>query len=589
MLVIMPSALNLPQANPSTVLEYAPVPPEDEDPPPQQEGSLSSLTLGQSKTLETGSKIPDVTEGLGNGDRPITKNCVGSPPRQTEDPNAPPCVPFFEGENGGETWQGVSKDEINVLFYASTYLSVPDPGEDSPPEDSPAAGTYCDVDAKPESNPDCLDQAATIRDHSAVRGVRSLSKYFNSRFQTYGRHVHFYVYYSSSSATPASRRADANDNWETIKPLAVIDYAFFGGYNDVYADAMARRKIAVFSNFSALANAIYKENAPYLWTFWPDVEHWADQYTSYLCQKIIPFETVKHAGGSVQNGIKRKYGFLSTNDPGYPGLQLFAKLVKEKVRKGCSGHRVDIAGEWYFPNAQYTQDTDPAAVQAARGNVAEMVAANVTTVLWLGGQEAEHGKAMNDQRYYPEIVIAGDLLNDFGLPAQGQNQEAFRHAWMVTNRLREDRVEDVPCKNAYKEADPAAARDDLQFGCGIYRAFFMLFRSIQVAGPFLAPDAIDQGNHAVPRIASKDPYTAACFFDPGDFSCVKDSHESWWDPDAPDPDGDPGQSGCWRMISGGKRYLPGTWEGDDTQVFKSKSDICNNADGDFYGNLTGGL
>ena len=54
MLVIMPSALNLPQSNPTTVLEYAPVPPEDEDEPPPQEGSLSSLSLGTSDTIETG-------------------------------------------------------------------------------------------------------------------------------------------------------------------------------------------------------------------------------------------------------------------------------------------------------------------------------------------------------------------------------------------------------------------------------------------------------------------------------------------------------------------------------------------------------
>jgi hypothetical protein len=590
MLAIMPSALNLPQANPSTVLEYAPVPPEDEDPPPQSEGSLSSLSLGSSNTVETGIKPPDPDLGTAKGERPITKNCVGDPPRQTEDPNSPPCVPFYEGDNGGETWQGVTGDEIRVIFYTSDSLSVPDPGEEDPPEESPAAGTYCDIDDPPDSNPECLDQVGGIRDHNQVREVRALSTFFNKRFQSYGRHIHFYVYYSSGAATPASRRSDAHGNWETIQPFAVIDYAFFGGYNEVYADAMARRKVLVFSNFSGLANSIYKANAPYLWTFWPDVEHWAEQYTSYLCQKVIPFDTVKHAGGTVENGQPRRYGFLSTNDEGYPGLQRFASLVKANIRRGCpGGHRANVVGEWYFPNAQYSVDNDPAALQAARQNVAEMQTSGVTTVLWAGGQEVAHGSEMNTSQYFPEIIMAGDLINDFGYPAQHQDQNAFEHAWLMTNRLREDRAQDVPCVNAYREADPGASRDDVSAACGIYRSFHMVFRSIQVAGPFLTPDAVDQGNHAVPKLASLDPYTAACFFDPGDYSCVKDAHESWYDPSAPDPDGDPGERGCWRIVDGGKRYLAGTWEGDDTDVFKDSSDPCNNGQGEPFQNATGGL
>src|SRR5437762_10309120 len=48
--IILPSSLNLPQSNPTTVLEYAPVPPQDKNPPPLQ-GNLSSLGLGTSHTL----------------------------------------------------------------------------------------------------------------------------------------------------------------------------------------------------------------------------------------------------------------------------------------------------------------------------------------------------------------------------------------------------------------------------------------------------------------------------------------------------------------------------------------------------------
>src|SRR5205807_1613108 len=54
---------------------------------------------------------------------PSTKGCVGKPPRQTEDPLAPPCVASFSGDNFGATYQGVSKDEISVLFYFDGFIN----------------------------------------------------------------------------------------------------------------------------------------------------------------------------------------------------------------------------------------------------------------------------------------------------------------------------------------------------------------------------------------------------------------------------------------------------------------------------------
>src|SRR5437763_1340917 len=54
--LVLPSSLNLPQSNPSTVLEFAPVPPQDKNPPPVT-GNLSSLGLGSSRTLAQGATI----------------------------------------------------------------------------------------------------------------------------------------------------------------------------------------------------------------------------------------------------------------------------------------------------------------------------------------------------------------------------------------------------------------------------------------------------------------------------------------------------------------------------------------------------
>src|SRR5687767_12663723 len=118
-LAVLPSSLNLPQSNPTQTLEFAPVPPEDDDAPPSVTGNLSSLGLGSSAS--TGSAPGDgglapPAEGVSAvGRSPSTKRCVGRPPRQTEDPLSPPCVAHFSGDNFGATYQGVTANEITVL------------------------------------------------------------------------------------------------------------------------------------------------------------------------------------------------------------------------------------------------------------------------------------------------------------------------------------------------------------------------------------------------------------------------------------------------------------------------------------------
>ena len=200
----------------------------------------------------------------------------------------------------------------------------------------------------------------------------------------------------------------------------------------------------------------------------------------------------------------------------------------------------------------------------------------MTTILWLGGYDVQHSLAAKNAGYYPEWFLAGDLVNDTIDNARAQQQDVWRHTWMITNLLREDQTAAVPARQAYREADPNGRVDDEDEATTRYRAFFTLFKAIQVAGPHLSPATVDQGHHAIPKSTSTNPYVAACFYDANDYTCVKDAHESWWDPDAPDPYGT-NSKGCYRMVRGGKRYLTGTWEGNDRDVFANRNDICNTA------------
>src|SRR5688572_14435380 len=95
-IAVLPSALNLPQSNPSTTLEFAPVPPEDDSPPPPPGSNLGALGLGSSSGVTDGGAPggndtpgPDEVPPLdlppagdppgGLGKSPSTKRCVGNP------------------------------------------------------------------------------------------------------------------------------------------------------------------------------------------------------------------------------------------------------------------------------------------------------------------------------------------------------------------------------------------------------------------------------------------------------------------------------------------------------------------------------
>lgn len=563
-LAILPSVLNLPQANPRTVLEYAPIPPEDEDSPSSDTG-LSSLGLGSTGGSGLGS-LQDQTGPVtsrASAERPSRKRCVGTPARQTEDPMSPPCVPYFEGDNGGATYLGVTKDEITVLAYVD-YGSYGG-------ELAPSGGTYCDLDA-PEDEA-CPGEE---QDHILVRVYRLLARYFNERFQTYGRHVHMWMYVSPSG-DPQGRLADAVDNYKTLKPFAVLDDATFGGNNAAYDRAMNRQGTLIFSSQTGQIGADMRAQAPLQWSFWPDVEHQSDLYATYVCQKVLPYQ-VSHSGNT--NQIPRKFGIMRTKDADATSLQYFAQQVKPKL-SACGVDYIEDGGpgeentgqhrEVLFPCANFVVCTAGDQSYAAT-NVAQLVDWGVTTVLWLGGAEGKTTHAADAARYYPEWIVMGDGFMDNLANASKQHPNEWAHAWVVSYVVRDDGYRSHPGYQACREADPEAPHNDCIFATDPYRGMFMMFQGIQVSGPYLTPEAVDTGFHAIPAIRSTNPYQAAFYFDANDFSGVKDAFEAWWDTDSPPPGSN--SPGCYKMVRSGKRFPAGLWEGGD-DVFANQSDPCN--------------
>lgn len=489
---------------------------------------------------------------------------------------APPCVPFFEGNNFGSTWPGVTKDEIRVVLWSgygnggttgqtNTHCTTISPTATC--TEGPRPRQLCDLDKPPNTDPNCFI-AGRNDDFWLTKIIRALGRHFDRRYQTYDRHVHFYIWFTNSS-NAQTQRAEAADVYERLQPFASI------GFNNHWTDAMAGRKVSSFGGGSGgfQDSSLFTKNAPYLWGWGPDIQHWVRSYADYVCTKL-PGTTVSHADGTDIDGKPlmgqpRRYAFMHTTDASEPQLHRFRDLVRPMLAD-CG---ITPTTEVTFPFANYIVTSG--GEDEARLNVAEMRQKRINTILWFGGLENQTGKFAAQEEWFPEIVFAGDGGDIDGVAGgQSQDQIWWGNAYGITEALyRGASLEEDPGFQACKEGDPEVTRDECQHASDNYfRNIFMLFKAIQAAGPRLSPRTIDRGMHSLPSIRSTSPWLASCFFEPGDYTCVKDRVEEWWDPDADNPFHS--APGCQRLSLGGERFLPGNWPREDTAM-KNESDPCS--------------
>jgi hypothetical protein len=570
-LAVLPSSLNLPQSNPATTLEYAPVPPSDENPPPPS-GNLSSLGLAGSSSLEGPGADGDLGGGLdqllNNRGKPGFKRCVGKPPRQTEDPLSPPCVADFTGNNFGATWQGVSGEEVRVLFYVQGFTqyvnTCRDPNQVTPDRQ------YFDLLSEEQPG-----------EHCYVRALRRWQQYFNERYQTYRRFVHFYVYFSGSGESAEERRADAADNYNKIKPFAVMSVGDGQTFVEEYLEYMAKRRVLNFGAFTFRSEEFYNAFPRFVWGYPPSLEQGARLFAGYVCLKISG-QPVDFSNNPTDIGKPRVYGLWSTKDKEHPELIQTAGIVKDELAK-CPTP-VTFATSGQFPEAGFAKSAHTTN-QAAAAAAADFQQKGVTTVIWPGGLETNFSAAANAIGYRPEILVMGDGDVETATSAFFQDQNTWDHSRVVSFQPAVSDIRTSVCYTAYREVDPEGDDVEIQSNaCPLYPQIRQLFTGIQVAGPKLSPTSIDQGFHAIPRVASPSPEIPSCYYEPGDYTCVKDANVQYWDRTGSAGTTGAGQ-GCYRLPEAGLRHFRDTWPaGNATAQDRPGQDPCNTYDGSYLVN-----
>ena len=512
--LLLPSGLTLPNRGPSTLAEYAPVPGQGKGVSPISNfGEAASGDLGAG--VDVGRPTGATTTSLGGAvvapsrliKKSGTKRCVGDPARQTEDPFSPPCVAFFDGDNGADTWKGVTKDEVTVVFGADGLGST---GEKHKGELVDCANAPDDTDGGDEVL------------------CKAYMRFFNDRYQTYNRRVHLWM----------SHIVNPQEVDEKLHPFASSG-----------SPGPSTKTLSIA--FPGKARHFYQDFAPYTYTFRPDFEDSAAMTATFACTKLAG-QPAKFAGDPLIQSQTRKFGvWMKDDDPYRPFL-----LAALKSTCGIDPMIVNVGG---------SADTSAAPTRFHQSGVTTVFIETGNIDFAVATQDA------TQQGYFPEWMVTGKpipRLNDVNFYGRVADQNQWRHAFGITTDYRRDAVHDQWWYRAFREGCPDCAEPTptgYSSASFLYDQYSLLFRAIQAAGPRLTPQSADKGMHAIPPNGSPDPYRPAAYFSPGNYSYLKDSMAIWWDPSGVAPGAN--NPGCYRLPEDGKRYRTGEWRPGTDELF----------------------
>lgn len=508
--LLLPSALTLPRSGPQTLAEYAPVPGDSD-----QAGNVAEL--GSTTSKGTGfskgdpSKVDDAPPLSGKQKFVLkqgTKRCVGNPPRQTEDPLSPPCIAFFDGDNGGATDKGVTREEVRVVVELERTST----------------------DQRKGVTVDCALPIDDEDDQSDIN-CKAFMRYFNSRFQTWGRTVHLWNHH-------ALNPDELNAKYDP----------FASGANGS-SSSFSKHKILSFGYLGQDNNA-YKNNAPYFISYRPDTEDQAAIAASYVCSELAG-KPASFSGSPLDRDTERVWGYWGDETS-------FKKRLLERLDEGCG--------------IKIPPERQAAGVDPRSGNAARLRAQGVTSVLIRVGNTS-HAVITNEATqtgWFPEWVLPGESNlrgldgNFYGRLA---NQSQWQNMFGITFDYRRDAIDEQSWFRAYREGCPDCPVPTAAGGSNTptaYDTLMLLFQGIQAAGPKLTAENIDRGLHSLPKNGSPTPYKPAAYFDPGNWTFIKDAMRIWWDPSGVPPGS--GNTGCYRLPQDGKRYRAGEWLPNSSQV-----------------------
>jgi hypothetical protein len=451
-----------------------------------------------------------------------------------------PCMPKFEGDNGGNTWQGVTRDTIvGVLWFHK-----PDPEVDTLLASQGFAQS-------PESGAELLSL---------------LEKFLNLHYELYGRKLKLIQHVSQCDPDDASCPA--------IEAKAINEkyHPFFVG-SDVAAatpqsatEQFARLGVIVTGAPYGFSREWFQRMAPFAWSYQADGTYAADAVADYYCKKMVG-KVAKLAGDPVLQTKKRKLAIVSSENP--PSLESGQHLLKQ-ITGGQCGSKAD-------GHTIYTLSVDPAQAEEQQKVLVTRMKNDGITTVYSGSYGC--GPTCDQEQFYPENLMGNSgpwdvdpvarlLIGISTTPAQARN--LFGLGWYP----QDPTTQQHDFALALRTVAPNYGEFPYIFE-STWQIFHGLVSLIQFTGPKLTPQNVARAAETMPqangwKIPSPWPGWKCCNaqaamirYGPGDFSAISDAREVYWDANAISKnDGKPGAMVC---PDGDKcqRYAVGEWASGD--------------------------
>jgi hypothetical protein len=518
--VIAPLALSAASPAPPAIAEFAPQVQQIKQAPTQQAGGFGAGATPTPTPTPTPSASGSSAVAAGAMPTPslppgaIVSHCVGDPPRQTEDPQSPPCVPYWSGNNGGATAFGVTGDTITV---AVPEFAFGDPTADA-----------------------------------------DLVKFFNMRYQFYGRRLAMKGFASDLSAVPDPNKADAEA--QTVQNLGAFASTGTGlrqGSEFLYYDDLARRHIISVSGgiTARQTTSHYQSYAPYEWSFSPPIDLSLRNWGEFIC-KVLAGRPPVDAGGAQSSPPVRSFGELIERpaDGSIPDDSLLLDALGNCGAGSVSRQRYEI------------DEAGDVSTQA-RNAIVSMEQAGVTSVICTCTVNDLNNTFMQDassQGFEPEWVVQTYGGNDGEDSTGAATPDQKLHEIGISFQNKTQPKADAPWYWAVHEADPSynVADTDGYGETNLYHMLLILAAGIQAAGPHLTPQTFAQGLQSLQFSnpgCGRAPYYQACVgFDGGAYTMVSSGTMIWHDPRQQGTVDASGHTAvCY--VDAGLRYELGDW------------------------------
>lgn len=442
----------------------------------------------------------------------------------------PLCVPKWPAgaDNGGATYQGVTKDSIKVVMFRE----IPNPL------------------VQQALAPQGLSQTDEQRDQMAAAAEEFIAK----NYETYGRKIEWVKVQGDCPQTPPDNDKCLAAAREVIKmkPFMVV---WASPLYPVVFDEWAKAGIVTIGGWH-FNDKFFTERRPFRYDVFMDGSRTADMIGEYFCKKLAG-KNADHAGattfpGSAQaiRATKRKVGI---SVPEVEANVSTAKRLAETISRCDPGHSPVV--NTYESNIETAQSQSDATTQ-------KYISERVTTVVCLCDPIAPifGGSAFTRAGYFPEQLMPGSGLTDFDKLGRLYDKRQQAHAFGPSHLRVEVPFRDsdaaIVWRDSGRPGDPCGS-------CNLNWAYYAMAASvIHLTGPSLNPINVERALLSAPpnggwAASGNNPSVLLVKFGPGDYTALSDAREVFWDDTAVSKID--GQRGAYVPVDGGRRYELGQW------------------------------